>query len=573
MDSDPSEYDIFWTPKEDKLSQERLTPATWIQLLSSGAVENGIFVLSPKYRRNRYKDERAGGSHSGSYNYNRDIVRDESHKPLIPFDHPQNRIQRRDADFSSRPLNDLSASRPFTSGRMEYRPDHGSESDQSASDEGSAEDSSSENSNGERRSSPIGPGRAQPKPESPVATIPYDPQRLLTWPDDPVRKGNSGSVELGDRVSVTGSSDNNLDEGTRQIQRQPGPAYAADADDDGIRIVPQSDTERSKDSDSGQSSKAHVFKGPPRRSPYRWKPDNVSETASEDTQTDTERRKRYRKGNSRMDRTKEDQEAVPKSSGLINFPFFTWRVKYGTEEQAGLLSVQERDETVVRILAKINESITSEDSSYRALYVKAYRCTSEYLLRRHPDVKAEGRADEYPEKNDASGHANPADDLPTDLKQGHNKTKEQHATENQDGTERQDSDGEGPTGAPGSEHDDPQAGKDGTAQQSEDSANANSDRMAPVGSDRASSSGLGGEPLKAQTERDAKNDSRAPGAVIRADQVPVLQKELLEVSQSIFRAFLPSQGGSPIYDYYHPLCARFWGSVDEIFRVSSGYLR
>ncbi|KAK7726513.1 hypothetical protein SLS63_007674 [Diaporthe eres] len=111
-------------------------------------------------------------------------------------------------------------------------------------------------------------------------------------------------------------------------------------------------------------------------------------------------------------------EAPPKSSGLITFPFFTWRVKHGTEgRQPQLLSIQERDETVVRILGKIHESITSDKSSYRRLYAKAYRCGADDLFLRHPDVVVKTKTDASPEDHDG---AKPADELPTSPSGLHN---------------------------------------------------------------------------------------------------------------------------------------------------------
>lgn len=224
---------------------------------------------------------------------------------------------------------------------------------------------------------------------------------------------------------------------------------------------------------------------------------------------------------------------------------------------------------MVRILAKIHESITSDKSSYKTLYAKAYRCGADDLFLRHPDVVVKMKADDNPEDNNT---AKSADELPMGPSRGHDRKNRQRASGTQTKAERNHSGGGGPPGGLRIHQRGAQAGGKRKGKHAEGAADAKSDQTGPPGSDNMTTP-IGPEegPSKSETKPHASTKSRSPLPVEEPDHVLVLKTRLLELSQTIFRAFLPSQGGSSHQDYYHPLCERFWGSLDEIFRVSPTY--
>lgn len=233
--------------------------------------------------------------------------------------------------------------------------------------------------------------------------------------------------------------------------------------------------------------------------PFRWNQLLSSDTIEDDTfflspmyrspsELPDERAAGW--GTSHTNRIEWLQQATPESSGLVTFPFFTWRVKHGAKEQAELLSQQGRDKTVDRILTKLRDSITSDESGCSKVFASAYRCTASDLVLRHPEAVIQ-----------------PGDSAIT--------TNDQTAT----------------------------LGSNNVA--------------IPIGPREGS--------FESELEGHRDNDAWSP----RYGQEPSqgMKQQLLEVSQSIFRAFLPSLGAH--HDYYHPLCENFWGSLDEIFRVGS----
>lgn len=88
-----------------------------------------------------------------------------------------------------------------------------------------------------------------------------------------------------------------------------------------------------------------------------------------------------------------EQEIPPREgSGTITAPFFTWRLRSGKDT----MSVNQVDEGLAgqaaiqdlfRVLGKINDSILSDSSGVGELYARAYKCTKESLLERHPDLR------------------------------------------------------------------------------------------------------------------------------------------------------------------------------------------
>ncbi|KAG6353490.1 hypothetical protein INS49_005671 [Diaporthe citri] len=434
---DPSRFDILWAPAGDRLGQDILTPAKWIQLLSSDTIEKDVFFLSRKYPSSNVPYERATGYHA-RHNYD-DPVRKYENPRRASLHRSYTGYRERETDYFPRPSRDR-YSGSVSSGTIESKSDHESASGQS--DQGPAPDHSPGNTRSETRSAPNESARERSRSGSPPAS-------------------------------------------------------------------------QSEGSDDQQFHGHH--------------------------------------------------EAPPKSSGLITFPFFTWRVKHGTGgRQPGLVSIQERDQTVVRILAKIHESITSDTSSYRTLYAKAYRCAADDLFQRHPDVVVKTKADGSPEDND---RAKPADELTTTPSRGHDRRKRQRASGTQTKAERKQSRGGVPPGGLLIDQRRPKAGKEKKSKQAEGATYAEADQTGPSGSDKMTAPIESGEgPSKSEMMPHANTKPPSPPPAEEANRGLVLKTQLLEVSQTIFRAFLPSQGASSYPDYYHPLCERFWGSLDEIFR-------
>lgn len=588
---DPSRYDILWAPGGDQLGQEILTPAKWIQLLSSDTIEKDVFFLSRKYPSSNAPYERATGYYARDDYY--DTVRRSESPHRVPLDRSYTEYRERETDYFRRSSRDRYVSGSVSSGTIESRSDQESASGQS--DQGPVSDHSPEDTRSETRGAPNESGRERSRSGSPHASrlegsddqqfsrevspdianssgnlvpverdgrwvmiVPYDPQRLLTWPGDQVGTGIPSLVEIRRRWSATGNSDTNLHGGSRQTRFQlpPDPAHT---DEDGIRIIPLTNY-------TDEYEERRDFPPPPSRYYHEMEEEN------EYFYGHPRRRTGWldERNTSSRNRSNGHQEAPPKSSGLITFPFFTWRVKHGIEgRQPDLLSIQERDETVVKILAKIHESITSDKSSYKTLYAKAYRCGADDLFLRHPDVVVKMKADDNPEDNDS---AKSADELPMGPSRGHDRKNRQRASGTQTKAERNHSGGGGSPDGLRIDQRGPQAKKKRKGKQAENAPNAKGDQTGPSGSDNMTSPiGTGEGPSKSERKPHANTKSQSPHPVEGPSRVLVLKTQLLEVSQTIFRAFLPSQGGSSYQDYYHPLCERFWGSLDEIFRVSPAY--
>lgn len=554
----PSTYasDIFWAPGGDILARDILTPAKWIQLLSSEKIEEDTFFLSRKH------------SSSGTIDGDPDNYEERNKSgrfgiweetPRIPRDH-HTRYKRRDTGSLSRPSTELFMSDSVNSRTTRSRFDQDSAYGQR--DQSSAEDrfpenerpkisgypveltrewqescsvvenksSQSPNESGldlkrsertedeqsTREASPgifkliITPGSLIPLFLNGrwFGIVPYNPQRLLTWSNDRVSTDEPVLDELQDRRSDVADDDMILGSGKGQDQTQT------------------------------QSAPIH--------------PEN-SETLD---------RLHPERNTSDEDRSRGFQEASPKSSGLITFPFFTWHVKHGTEEYSGLPAIQESDETVVRILAKIHESITSDKSSYKTLYEKAYRCTADDLFLRHPDIEFRVRTTEDSEDDE---------DTARDPRRVCRRKEVQSARGSQETTERNCPDVRIPNERPES---DPHGLQGGKVKQAKDSASAEREQPALSSSDEMAIPIRPGEgSSKFEMNSDANHKSWSQDSVEAPNQALQLKTQLLEVSQSIFRAFLPSQSAYSYSDYYHPLCERFWGSLDEIFRVSLAYMK
>lgn len=415
--------------------------------------------------------------------------------------------------------------------------------------------------------------------------VPYNPDRLLTWSDDQVSTGKPSLDDLQDRWSGIAACDTNLDSGRSQYQNQTQPA-TIHAENDGIRVVSLEGRAdeghnrtmslsrshsrghgdpHSKDSADGQEPKVSLPTDSYFRHNYLGKEQIESWIERIDPWPIPERNTSYE------NLSKGFQEVSPKSSGLIISPFFTWRVKHGTEVYDVLPPIRESDETVVRILAKIHESITSDKSSYRTLYDKAYRCTADDLFLRHPDILLRIRANEdSKDDDDIAGDPWLANERPMSPMRVCNEKKGQNARGDQEAIEKDGSD----VGSPNERPERDLGGLQGRkGKQAMDSAGSERDQTAPSSPDEMANPVRPEGLCKFKVNSNANHKSWSQDSVEGPNQGLELKARLLELSQSIFRAFLPSQSASSHSDYYHPLCERFWGSLDEIFRVSLTYTK
>jgi hypothetical protein len=201
-------------------------------------------------------------------------------------------------------------------------------------------------------------------------------------------------------------------------------------------------------------------------------------------------------------------------SGAVTVPFFTWRVRshidamgahQGSEGPVSEAAVQD----LYRILGKINETICSDVSGIGELYSKAYRCTKENCLKRHPDLTR---------------------DKPTS------------------GTETEIPSPSTPAAADGKRNE-------------KSKEPLNEDDAQPQAQSQPEETGKGKGKVPLNEGHDGPQNGST--SVRMLHPVEVLGKQLFEVSQTIMSEFLPKDEHS----LYHVVCERFWGTVDEILRV------
>lgn len=268
---------------------------------------------------------------------------------------------------------------------------------------------------------------------------------------------------------------------------------------------------------------------------------------------------RHHRGRSRWpiqrpsDSTSDDARAAESGTPPIDAsgastagPFFTWCVNSdrdvvgGSRDNNTTPIAEPATQNLFRILRKIHES--SLQSNVREVYSKAYTCTEESLLERHRELAKEmfpGAPTEAAKSSiSPSGHGKGTDQHKgTDLKM---KEASRDAYDAQ------------PPAAPqlNSALRSDTDRNNGTARQQEDGSpdmeNPQDPATPPVGAP----------------------DQHPPGgstSVQVVNPADVLGKQLLELSQTLIRRFVPKDEHS----VYHPVCARFWGSVDVAIRVST----
>lgn len=225
---------------------------------------------------------------------------------------------------------------------------------------------------------------------------------------------------------------------------------------------------------------------------------------------------------------------------------------------------------MVQILAKVHDSISADNLSSRAVYITAYRCTADDFFLRHPDMVVETGTEGSSEIDDGSRHAAPASDHLTILVK--ESSREDMLYENEGWTSSEGDNSDAGSSLDGFEmhRSGPQIGEDNRGKRAEDPRSARREKMATSGPDNSI------DPVETRTDHSksepqvhSEGNQQRSGLFERQSRGQALKREILEISQSIFQAFLPSQGSSSCPDYYHPVCERFWGSLDDMFRVSA----
>lgn len=606
---DPSLYDIFWTPKARILDKDILTPAKWIELLSSPVIQEGVFCLVLRHRTSRappYYRRTPLPPRDNSYGAVR--VRHEG-RQRAPLDHPHSsgRYQARVKGHLSRAPNTLFISEPVSNearvsksklGRTDHSPTgtasskdtlsksrsallqanrgqlkpHSLPATASSQSEGSDDEQSAREASLEILEISTCPLNLTPFDRGALwnAIVPYNSERLLPWQDDQVGTQASPLPDSRRGRVLIDNSDINLDPKVQPTQ-SPLNADQASPDDDGIRIIPTQDHPQQDDDGASILHKSRVRSSGESRhvkgTDYNRAPDRLNEVLLETSGT-----RRHYELNTREKRGERHQKAPHESPGLISFPFFTWRVKQGTEEQSELVSTEERDETVVQILAKVHDSVSADKLSSRDVYITAYRCTADDLFWRHPDMVVETETGGNSEIDGGSGHAGPANDHPTSPGKESSREAKRYINEGWTSSEDDNSDNESSLEGLEMHQSGTQTGEDKKGKGAEDPRNARRDKMAASGLDNST------DPVETRTDHSkfesevhSKKNQQRSVSFERPSRGQALKTEILETSQSIFRAFLPSQGSSSYPDYYHPVCERFWGSLDDIFRVSSAF--
>lgn len=587
---DPSRYDILWAPRGESLVQDVLTPAKWIQLLSSTTIEKAVFFLSRKPHtssdsdddeENHYeRDRHDSGSVSCTSTdvFISGSVTSGTTMSRYDQDSLYGQINQESVGNSSR---ETTHSEGWGTPVESSREQHNSYSafatqalqslDESSLNlkrsEGSCNEQSVVEASPDTFELAISPGNLIPVQRDGAwgMVVPHDSQRLLTWLDDQV-----------DTIT--------------ELRSVWGGHYDTDEDHDGLVTLPHMHTGSHEDCQSipstgNQEKHTNSIRHPSPLSEPKRGPENLSEWSQEGDTDESEIHTAIANGHpdrlpppkrytSYQNRRKWHQEVSSNFTGLINFPFFTWRVKRGAAEHTGLLARHESDDTVVRILAKIHESINTDESSYKALYSRAYRCTADDLFLRHPDLVERIRCQKDSEDKDGGEHGKPSEEHFMSQNGGHIEEKIQRESGDQEGSERNVPDSEGSNQRLVLDRPGPEAGKDKKEKQIMSSASAERYPLRPSGTDgMASPTRSEGGPSKSEMKEHANNEVPSQDSSQGLGEGLRLKEQLLEVSQSIFRAFFPSQGASSSPDYYHPLCERFWGSLDEIFRVCFAFTK
>jgi hypothetical protein len=183
-----------------------------------------------------------------------------------------------------------------------------------------------------------------------------------------------------------------------------------------------------------------------------------------------------------------------------------------------------------RILGQINESLLSSESGVKEVYSQAYKCTEENFLKRHPNLTREILS---------------SSDISTTGWVGQEKEVDQE--------KKGDLEDNGSTQPPATS---PLGwGRTGSTRQAAETARQENTEPSKIGDEQA--------PVTSQAA--AQGAAGHSTSAMMMHPADAFGKQLVEISQAIMRRFLPKDEHS----IYHAVCERFWGSADEVIRVST----
>lgn len=204
-------------------------------------------------------------------------------------------------------------------------------------------------------------------------------------------------------------------------------------------------------------------------------------------------------------------------------PFLSWPLTRGKDER----TPEEVEKTLVSILSKMNKTLSN--GVVARLYFRVFKCTMKDLLHRHDFLLAtpHGNGTTSPVETPGVGDTDQDTPKPGPSKGDENGDADINSSQSPSDSSNQD-----------------EAGTSMPSQATHQPAVSDSSGIAPM----------------AHSDSTQKGQTRSIHATKHDGEI---MKRLFDVSKDIFGAYVPDQG-SPLI---HHVCVRFWGAVDDIFRV------
>ena len=219
---------------------------------------------------------------------------------------------------------------------------------------------------------------------------------------------------------------------------------------------------------------------------------------------------------------------------IEHIPFLNWRLKNDEGER----TPEEVEKSLVTLLSRVNKTLSK--GVVARLYSRIFKCTMGDLIRRHDFLLATPHGDEVGEANKTIS----TDDA------GRRNSESISASAPPEGLEN---------GSPGDNSVTPTpAARSPGGPRTSGSSRTGFKQSEPT---QPQPTGTSGTASVTDTEGQRQEQRQSVQAM---DHDQELMKRLFDVSKEIFNAYVPDQG-SPLI---HHVCVRFWGAVDDIFRVS-----
>ena len=225
---------------------------------------------------------------------------------------------------------------------------------------------------------------------------------------------------------------------------------------------------------------------------------------------------------------KEEAETDPVIVPLIDsVPFLNWRLKNDKDER----TPEEVEKSLVSILSRLNKSLSN--GVVARLYSRVFKCTMKDLVQRHDFLLKKHPGDGVTESKNPPNTGDTIRDtlVPASPMGVENNSPGDNAVNHTSN-----------------------ASDTGETQKSESTKRPEAaTHPQPVdASETAPTTDSDGRQMVQTQSMEATNHEQE------------LMKRLFDISKEILGAYVPDQGGPLI----HHVCVRFWGAVDDIFRVS-----